>query len=75
MESLNLYDAARAFAATASDLDSVTDTLQVMMEDKTKGFELPQDVFEEMLKRLQETYEQYGKAEDALLKEFERIQK
>ena len=75
VESLNLYDAARAFAATASDLDSITDTLQVMMEAKTKGFEVPEDVFEEMLKRLQETYEQYGKAEDALLKEFERIQK
>lgn len=75
VESLNLYDAARAFAATASDLDSITDTLQVMMEAKTKGFEVPQDVFEEMLKRLRETYEQYGKAEDALLKEFERIQK
>ena len=75
VESLNLYDAARAFAATASDLDSITDTLQVMMEAKAEGFEVPQDVFEEMLKRLRETYEQYGKAENALLKEFERIQK
>jgi len=75
VESLNLYDVARAFAATASDLDSITDTLQVMMEAKTNGFDVPQDVFEEMLKRLRETYEQYGEAEDALLKEFERIQK
>ncbi len=75
VESLNLYDTARAFAATASDLDSITDTLQVMMEAKAGGFEVPQDVFEEMLKRLRETYEQYGKAENALLKEFERIQK
>jgi len=75
VESLNLYDTARAFAATASDLDSVSDTLQAMMEAKAKGFEVPEDVFNEMLKRLKETYEQYGKAEDALLKEFERIQK
>ena len=75
VESLNLYDVARAFAATASDLDSITDTLQVMMEAKAGGFEVPQDVFEEMLKRLRETYEQYSEAEDALLKEFERIQK
>jgi len=75
VESLNLYDTARAFAATASDLDSVSDTLQAMMEAKAKGFEVPEDVFKDMLKRLQETYEQYGQAEDALLKEFERIQK
>jgi len=75
VESINLYDTARAFAATASDLDSVTDTLQAMMEAKAKGFEVPQEVFDEMLKHLRETYEQYGKAEDALLKEFERIQK
>jgi len=74
-ESLNLYDTARAFAATASDLDSVADTLQAMMEAKAKGFEVPEDVFKDMVKRLQETYEQYGQAEDALLKEFERIQK
>jgi ABC-type transporter Mla subunit MlaD len=75
VESLNLYDVARAFAATASDLDSVADTLQAMMEAKAKGFEVPKDVFDEMLKRLQETYDQYGKAESALLEEFERIQK
>ena len=75
VESLNLYDVARAFAATASDLDSVTDTLQAMMEAKAKGFEVPEDVFNEMLKRLQETYDQYGKAESALMEEFERIQK
>jgi len=75
VESLNLYDTARAFAATASDLDSVADTLRAMMEAKAKGFEVPQEVFDEMLKRLQETYKQYGEAEDALLKEFERIQK
>lgn len=75
VESLNLYDTARAFAATASDLDSVSDTLQAMMEAKAKGFEVPEDVFKDMLKRLQETYEQYGQAEDALLKEFDRIQK
>jgi len=75
VESLNLYDTARAFAATASDLDSVADTLQAMMEAKDKGFEVPEDVFKDMLKRLQETCEQYGQAEDALLKEFERIQK
>jgi ABC-type transporter Mla subunit MlaD len=74
VESLNLYDSARAFATAASDLDSVSDTLQILMEAKRAGQDVKPDL-DAMLQRLEETYKTYQEAEAALLKEFERIQK
>jgi ABC-type transporter Mla subunit MlaD len=75
VESLNLYDAARAFAMAATDLESVSDTLQVMLEAKEKGVAVDEEMLKAMAENLQKTYEKYQKAEEALLKEYERIQK
>jgi len=75
VESINLYDAARAFAMAATDLDAVSDTLQVMIEAKDKGVAVDPEILKTMAAHLQETFTKYKEAEDALLKEFERIQK
>ncbi|MBL7141284.1 MAG: hypothetical protein ISS74_10285 [Planctomycetes bacterium] len=75
VESINLYDAARAFAMAATDLDAVSDTLQVMIEAKDKGVAVDPEILKAMAAHLQETFTKYKEAEDALLKEFERIQK
>ena len=75
VESLNLYDTARAFASAASDLDSLAETLRVMMEAKKEGVEVDPKVFQEMLKQLEEMFGRYKEAEGTLLKEFDRIQK
>jgi len=75
IESLNLYDVARAFAMAATDLESVSDTLQVMLEAKDKGVAVDQEMLKAMAENLKQTYEKYQKAEEALLKEYERIQK
>ncbi|MFO8015155.1 MAG: hypothetical protein R6X20_17865 [Phycisphaerae bacterium] len=75
VESLNLYDTARAFAMAATDLESVSDTLQVMLEAKEKGVAVDEEMLKVMAENLQKTYEKYQKAEEALLKEYERIQK
>jgi len=75
VESLNLYDAARDFAMAATDLESVSDTLQVMLEAKGKGVAVDQEMLKAMAENLKHTYEKYQKAEEAILKEYERIQK
>jgi len=75
VESLNLYDVARAFAMAATDLESTSDTLQVMLEAKERGVAVDQEMLKAMAENLQKTYEKYQKAEEALLKEYERIQK
>ncbi|MBM4020088.1 MAG: hypothetical protein FJ288_17515 [Planctomycetes bacterium] len=75
VESLNLYDSARAFASAATDIDSCADTLQVMLEARAKGVEVDPEILKGMLQRLQQTFEKYQEAEKALLKEFDRIQK
>lgn len=73
VESLNLYDSARAFASAATDLETCADTIQVMVDAKQKGAEVDPEILKGMLKRLQETFDKYQEAEKALLKEFERI--
>jgi ABC-type transporter Mla subunit MlaD len=75
VESLNLYDSARAFASAATDLDNLADTLQVMIEAKKEGVEVDPEMLKGMVQRLKETFDRYDGAEKALLKEFERIQK
>jgi ABC-type transporter Mla subunit MlaD len=75
VESLNLYDSARAFAAAAADLDSVADTLQIMMKAKEQGVAVDPKILQGMADRLDDTFKKYKEAEDALLKEFDRIQK
>jgi len=75
VESLNLYDVARDFAMAATDLESVSDTLQVMLEAKGKGVAVDQEMLKAMAENLKHTYEKYQKAEEAILKEYERIQK
>lgn len=75
VESLNLYDSARAFSSAASDLDSLADTLEVMVDAKNKGVGVDPEILKGMLKRLEETFTNYQKAEEALLKEYERIKK
>ena len=73
VESLNLYDSARAFASAAADLETCADTLQVMLDAQQKGVEVDPEILKGMLKRLQETFDKYQEAEKALLKEFDRI--
>ncbi|MCX5674034.1 MAG: hypothetical protein NTX87_03415 [Planctomycetota bacterium] len=73
VESLNLYDSARAFASAATDLETCADTIQVMLDAKQKGVEVDPEFLKGMLKRLQETFDKYQEAEKALLKEFDRI--
>jgi ABC-type transporter Mla subunit MlaD len=75
VESLNLYDTARAFAIAATDLESASDTLQVLIEAREKGVAVDEAMLKAMADKLQETFEKYREAEAALLKEFERIQK
>lgn len=75
IESMNLYEVARDFASAASDLDAVADKLQAMREAEAKGVTPDPKVVEDMRERLKETFSKYQKAEEALLKEFERIQK
>ncbi len=75
VESINLYDAARAFASAATDLDGTADTLEVMIEAKKQGIDVDPEALKGMLDRLKETFKNYQQAEDGLLKEFQRIQK
>jgi ABC-type transporter Mla subunit MlaD len=75
VESLNLYDVARAFASAATDLETLADTLQTMVEAKKDGVAVDQEMLDGMQKRLEETFARYQAAEAALWKEFERIQK
>jgi len=75
VESINLYDTARAFAMAATDLESASDTLQVMLEAREKGIAVDEAMLKAMAESLQKTYEKYQKAEAALMKEYERIQK
>jgi len=75
VETLNLYDSARAFASAATDLDNLADTLQTMVEAKKEGIDVDPEVIKGMLKRLEETFGTYQEAEKALQREFERIQK
>jgi len=75
VESLNLYDAARAFASTATELDALAERLQTMSQAKEKGVQVDPEEIQQMLKRLDETFARYQEAEAALWKEFERIQK
>ena len=75
VESLNLYDAARAFASAATDLEGLADTLQAMVDAKAEGVEVDPEVLQGMIERLEETFGRYQEAEDALWKEFERISK
>ena len=75
VESLNLYDSARAFAQAATDIQTCADTLQVMIEARKEGVGVNPEILQGMQKRLEETFAKYQEAEKALLKEFERIQK
>jgi ABC-type transporter Mla subunit MlaD len=75
VESLNLYDAARAFASAATDLDATADTLEVMIEAKKQGIDVDPEMLKGMLDRLKETFKNYQQAENGLLQEFMRIQK
>jgi len=75
VESINLYDTARAFAMAATELDAVSDTLQVMIDAKEKGVAVDPEILKKMSDDLQATFRKYREAEDALLKEYERIQK
>jgi len=75
VESLNLYDSARAFASAATDIQTCADTLEVMIEARKQGVDVNPEILQGMLKRLEDTFAKYEEAEKALLKEFERIQK
>jgi hypothetical protein len=75
VESLNLYDASRAFASAASDLQTLSESLRTMIEAREKGVDVDPEMIQTMLERLQETFDHYQEAEAALWKEFERIQK
>jgi len=75
VESLNLYDTARAFAMAATDLEGVADTLQVLVEARQKDVAVDPEMLKAMTERLQETFKKYQEAEKALLTEYERIQK
>jgi len=75
VESINLYDTARAFAMAATELDAVSDTLQVMIDAKEEGVAVDPEILKQMSADLEETFKKYKEAEDALLKEYERIQK
>jgi methyl-accepting chemotaxis protein len=75
VESINLYDAACAFASAATDLDRTADTLEVMIDAKKQGIDVDPETLKGMLDRLKETYKNYQQAEDGLHKEFQRIQK
>ncbi len=75
VETLNLYDTARAFGAAAADLDSFSDSLRLVAEAEQAGIEVDPEIVRGMMLRLQETFEKYQEAEEALWKEFERIQK
>jgi ABC-type transporter Mla subunit MlaD len=75
VETLNLYDAARAFASAATDLDSCTDTLQTIVQAKQEGLDLDPEILKGMVQRLEETFNRYREAEDALWKEFNRIKR
>ena len=75
VETLNLYDSARAFAAAASDLDGCTDSLQTIVRAKQEGIDVDPEIVKGMLERLQETFKRYRDAEDALWKEFDRIKR
>jgi len=73
VESLNLYDSARAFASAATDIQTCADTLQVMIEARKQGVDVNPEILQGMLKRLEDTFAKYQEAEKALLKEFDRI--
>lgn len=75
VESLNLYDAARQFATAAADLEGLADTLKVMMEAREKGVAVDPEVLQGMVDRLQDTFNHYQEAEEALWKEFDRIRR
>ncbi|MCX5684133.1 MAG: MlaD family protein [Planctomycetota bacterium] len=75
VESLNLYDSARAFASAATDIQTCADTLQVMIEARKNGVDVNVEFLQGMEKRLEETFARYQEAEKALMKEFERIGK
>jgi ABC-type transporter Mla subunit MlaD len=75
VESLNLYDAARAFASAATNLGTLSDTLETLIEAREKGVQVEPEQIQAMLQRLQETFDRYQEAEAALWQEFERIQK
>jgi ABC-type transporter Mla subunit MlaD len=75
VESLNLYDSARAFAHAATDIQTCADTLQTMIDANKEGVAVNPEILQGMQKRLEETFARYQEAEKALLKEFERIQK
>lgn len=75
VESLNLYDAARAFAMAATDLDALADTIEVMIEAQKRGVDVDLKVLQTMQKDLEETFKKYHEAENALMEEYKRIQK
>ncbi|HUU09573.1 MAG TPA: MlaD family protein [Phycisphaerae bacterium] len=75
VESLNLYDAARAFAMAATDLDALADTLEVMIEAQKRGVDVDLKILQTMQKDLEETFKKYREAENALMEEYKRIQK
>lgn len=75
VETLNLYDAARAFGTAAADLDSFSDSLRLLAEAEEAGIEVDPEIVRGMMQRLEDTFERYKEAEEALWKEFGRIQK
>ncbi|MCX5673045.1 MAG: MlaD family protein [Planctomycetota bacterium] len=75
VESLNLYDTARAFSSAATELENTAEKIETMLAAKQKDVAVDPQNLKEMLKRLETTFENYQKAEEALLKEFERVKK
>jgi len=75
VESLNLYDTARAFSSAATDLENTADKVEIMLAAKHKDVAVDPETLKEMLKRLEATFGNYQKAEEALLKDFDRVKK
>ncbi len=74
VESLNLYDTARAFASAAADLDSFSDALQATVAAREQGLEVDQEFIDGLMERLKETFQKYEEAEAQLLEEMHRVQ-
>jgi ABC-type transporter Mla subunit MlaD len=75
VESLNLYDSAIAFSSAAGELESAAAKVQIMLAAKQRNVGVDPVLLRTMVKHLEATFENYQKAEDALLKEFDRVRK
>jgi ABC-type transporter Mla subunit MlaD len=71
LRSQNLYDAVRAFSDGASQLDQAIARLRALQKIKSDDPELKQTA-EKIHKRLEETFQSFTKAEEALWKELQK---